>query len=59
MMALKRDQSSTIENCTFKVIGPAWTGNTTFPREAVVVPLNLDSIHLGFSRVDSGNFIFL
>ena len=59
MMALKGDKSSTIENHMFWVIGPAYTGNTTSPKEFVEAPLNPDSIHLGFSRVDGRSPICL
>ena len=59
MMALKDDKSSTIENCTFWVTGPAWTGNTTSPREVVEAPLNPDSIRPRFFMVDGGSLICL
>ena len=58
MMALKGDKSSTIENCTFWITSPAWTGSTTSPREVEAL-LNPDSIRMGFSRVDGGNPICL
>ena len=51
-MALHREKSSTIENCTLNVTGSAWMGNTTSPRKVVVAPLNLDNGCLGFSKVD-------
>ena len=59
MMALKGDKSSTTENRTFRVIGPAWTSNTTSPREVVVAQLNLDTIRPGFSRAKDGKPICL
>lgn len=40
MMALKGDKSFTTENCTFKIIGLAWTGSTTSSREVVEASLN-------------------
>lgn len=59
MMALKGNKSSMIENCTFWIIGLAWMGSTTSLKEVVEAPLNLDSIHPVFSRVDDGNLICL
>lgn len=59
MMALKNDKSSTIENCTFRITGPTWTGSTTSPKEVVEALLNPNSIHSRFSRVDGGNPICL
>ena len=59
MMALKDDKSSTTENCTFWVTGPAWTGNTTSPREVVEAPLNPNSIRPRFFMVDGGSLICL
>ena len=59
MMALKWDKSSTTENCTFWITDPTWTGSTTSSKEVVEDPLNLDSIHPGFSRADNGNPICL
>ena len=41
------------------MIGLACTGNTTSPKEFVKAPLNPDSIHLGFSRVDGRSPICL
>ena len=52
-ITLKGDKSCTIENCTLRVIGPAWTGSTMSPKEVVAAPLNLDKIRLRFSRPDS------
>ena len=49
-MALKGDKSSTTENFTLQMTKPAWTGNTTSPREVVAAPLNPDKIRLGFSK---------
>ena len=49
-MALKEDRSSTTENFTLQMTKPAWTGNTTSPREVVAAPLNPDKIRLGFSK---------
>ena len=51
-MALYGDKSSTTENCTFRVTGPAWMDNTTSPSEVVVAPLKSDNKHLGFYKVD-------
>lgn len=51
-MALNGDRSSTIENCTFRVIGPTWIGNTMLPRDVVEAPLNPDNISPGFSRFE-------
>lgn len=59
MMVLKGVKSSTTKNCTFWIIGTTWKGNTICPKEVVEAPLNLDSIHLGFSRADGGNPIYL
>ena len=59
MMALKGDKSSTIENYTFWITSPAWTGSMTSPMEVVEALLNLDSIRLRFSRLDDGNPICL
>nr|CAN64105.1 hypothetical protein VITISV_030642 [Vitis vinifera] len=58
-MALKGDKSSTIENCTLRMIGPAWTSSTTSPREVVAAPLNPEKIRLGFSRPESSSPICL
>lgn len=52
IMALYEDKLSTTENCTFRVIGPAWMGSTTSPSEVVVAPLKLDNRCPGFSKVD-------
>ena len=57
-MPLNGDRSSTTENYTFRITGPAWTGSMISPREVVEVPLNPDSIHPGFSKV-GGNPIYL
>ena len=59
MMTLNKDRSSTTKNCTFRITGSAWTGSTMSPREVVEDPLNLNSIHLRFSRDDGGNPIYL
>ena len=59
MMPLNGDRSSTTENCTFRITGPTWTGRMISPRDVVEVPLNPDSIHPGFSKVDGGNPIYL
>ena len=59
MMALKGDKSSTTKNCTFRIIGQAWTGSTTSPKEVVEAPLNPDSIHPGFCKANGGNPICL
>ena len=58
-MALKGDKSSTTENYTLRVNGPAWTGSTTSPREVVAAPLNPDKIRVGFSKPDSSSLICL
>ena len=49
-MTLKGDKSCTIENCTLRVTGPAWTSNTMSPKEVVDALLNPDRIRPGFSR---------
>ena len=49
-MTLKGDKSCTTENCTLRVIGPAWTNSTISPKEVVDAPLNPDKIRPGFSR---------
>ena len=59
MMALNGDKFSTIENCTFKIIDPAWMGSTISPREMVEAPLNSDSIRPRFSKADGVNPIYL
>ena len=58
-MALNGDRSSTIENCTFKVIGLTWAGNTMLPRDVIEAPLNPDNIRPGFSIFESENTICL
>lgn len=58
-MVLNGNRSSTIENCTFRVIGSAWIGNTMLPRDVVKAPLNPDNIHPGISRFDGENPICL
>ena len=58
-MALNGDRSSTTENCTFRVTGPAWTSNTMSPKDVVEAPLKPDNIRPGFSRVDVENPICL
>ena len=58
-MALNGDRSSTIENCTFRVTGSAWTGNTMLPRDVVEAPLNPDNIRPGFSIFKGENPICL
>ena len=58
-MALKGDKSSTTENCTLMMIGPAWTGSTTSLRDVVAAPLNPDKIRPGFSRPDSSSPVCL
>ena len=59
MMALKWDKSPTIENCTFWVTRPAWTGNTMSPRDVVVALLNPDNTCFGFSRTVGRSLICL
>ena len=49
-MTLKGDKSCTIENCTLRVTGPAWTGSIISPKEVVNAQLNPDKIRPGFSR---------
>ena len=49
-MTLKGDKSCTTENCTLRVIEPAWTSSTISPKEVVAAPLNPNKIHPGFSR---------
>ena len=49
-MILKGDKSCTTENCTLRVIGPAWTGSTMSSKDVVDDPLNPDRIRPGFSR---------
>ena len=58
-IALKGDKSSTTDNCTLRVIGPAWIGSTISPRDVVEAPLNLDSIRPGFSKLEGINPICL
>ena len=58
-MALKGGKSSTTENCTLRMTGPACTGSTTSPREVVAAPLNLDKICPRFSRSESSSPICL
>ena len=58
-MTLKGDKSPTIENCTLRVTGPAWTGSTMSHREVVVAPLNPNKIRPGFSKPDSSRAIWL
>ena len=59
MIVLNRDKSSTTENYTFRIIGPAWTTNTISPKEVVEASLNPNSIRTGFSKADGGNSICL
>ena len=58
-MALKGDKSSTTENCTLRMIEPAWTGSTTSPRDVVAAPLNPDKIHPRLSRLEGSSPICL
>ena len=58
-MALKGDKSSTTENCTLRMTGPAWTDSTTSLREVILAPLNLDKIHLMFSKLEGTSPICL
>ena len=58
-MALNGDRSFTTKNCTFRVTGSTWTGNTMSPRDVVEAQLNLDNIRLGFSRFEGENLICL
>lgn len=58
-MALIGDMSSTIENCTFKVTGLAWTGSMMSSNDVVEAPLNPDNILPGFSILESENPICL
>ena len=51
-MALKGEKSSTTENRTFRMTGPAWIGNITSPSDVVEAPLNPDNILPGFSWLD-------
>lgn len=59
MMALNGDKSSTTKNCTFRITGLALLGSMISPKEVVEAPLNPDSTHPRFSRVDGGNPICL
>ena len=59
MMVLNGDKSSTTENYTFRIIGPAWTTNTISPKDVVEASLNPNSIRTGFSKADGGNSICL
>ena len=58
-MALNWDRSSTTKNCTLRVIGLTWTGNTMSPKDVVEAPFYPDSIRPGFSRLDGTNPICL
>ena len=58
-MALNEDRSSTTKNCTLRVIGLTWTGNTMSPRDIVEAPLNYDNIRPGISRLEDINPICL
>ena len=58
-MALNGDRSFTIENCTLRITGPTWTGNTMSPRDVVEAPLNPDNICPRFSRLEGENPICL
>ena len=51
-MALNGDRFATIENCTLRITGPAWTGNTMSPKDVVEAPFYPDSIRPGFPRLD-------
>ena len=57
-MALKRDKSSTTENCTLRVTGSTWIDNTMSLREVVEAPLNPNNIRPEFSRMEGMNPIF-
>ena len=58
-MALNGDKFATIENCTLRVTGLTWAGNTMSPKDVVEAPLNPDNIVLGFSRFKGINPICL
>ena len=58
-MALNGDRFTTNENCTLRVIGPAWTGNMMLPKDIVEALLNPDNIVLGFFRFKGINPICL
>ena len=58
-MALNGDKSSTTENCTFRVTGSTWTGNTMSPKDVAEAQLNLDNIRPGFSKFEGENPICL
>ena len=58
-MALNGDRFATIENCTLRITGPAWTGNTMSPKDVVEASLNPDNVHLGFSKFEGLNPIYL
>ena len=58
-MALNGDRFAPIENCTLRITGPAWTGNTMSPKDVVEASLNPDNVHLGFSKFEGLNPIYL
>lgn len=58
-MALKVNKSSTIDNCTLRMTGPAWIDSMMSPMDVVEAPLNSDSIRPGFSRLEGINPICL
>ena len=54
-ITLKGNKSSTMDNCTLRVTGPAWIGNTISLRDVFEAPLNPDSIRPGFSKLEGIN----
>ena len=58
-IALKGDKSSTIKNCTLRVIGPTWIGSTISSMEVVEASLNPNNIRPRFSRLEGMNPICL
>ena len=57
-MTLNGHRSSTTKNDMFRVIRPAWAGNTMSPKDVVEAPLNPNNIRPGFSRFVGTNPIF-
>lgn len=52
---IEGDKSSTIENCTLRVIGFAWIDNIMSPREVVEAQLNPNNIRSKFSKLKGMN----
>ena len=58
-MTLNGHRSSTTKNDMFRVIRPAWAGNTMSPKDVVEAPLNPNNIRPGFSKFEGENPICL